>query len=180
MSQTDKYYHLLGLEPGARIDDIKKAYRTCARKYHPDLNKSASASHLFIETTEAYQFLLAHHKSQERLKDSDFINEWENYKKEQARRTAYAHAGKRYNNFVKSDLYKSTRILDKTRYYIGIAFAVFIIIMAVYGYIYRLRMVDLGFEKPTLAGFLFLMFIGLLFLVTSLLFLYNYHWKNKK
>jgi len=180
LSRIEKYYRLLGLEPGARIDDIKKAYRICARKYHPDLNKSASATQLFIETTEAYQFLLAHYKRQDNLKDSDFINEWESYKKEQARRTAYTHARKRYNNFVRSDLYKSTQILDRTRFYIGIVFSVFIIIMAIHGYIYRLKMVDLGFEKPTLAGFLFLLFIGILFLVTSLLFLYNYHWKNKK
>lgn len=180
MDQTDKYYHILGLEPGAGINDIKRAYRICARRYHPDLNKSASATRLFIETTEAYQFLLAHYERQDRIINSDFLKEWEDYKKAEARRTASAHARKRYNNFVNSDLYRSTRILDKSRYYIGVIFAVLIIVMAIYGYVYRLKMVDMGFEKPTLSGFMFLMSIGLLFLITSLLFLLNHRKKYKK
>ena len=181
LNQAAKYYRILGLEPGTAMDDIKKAYRKCARSYHPDLNKSPSAAEKFIEATEAYQFLKALHKRPgPAVQEGDFVRKWESYRKEQARRTASAHARKRYSSFVNSDLYKSTRILDKTRYYIGIIFAVLIISMAIYGYIYRLQMVDLGFEKPTRAGFLFLMFIGVLFLGTSLAFLYHNFWKHKK
>ncbi len=173
---------MLGLEPGAQIDDIKKAYRKCARKYHPDLNKSPAAGKLFIESTEAYQFLIAYHmkQSSSTMENGDLIQEWESHKREQARRTAYTHARKRYNNFVNSDLYRSTRVLDKTRFYIGIIFALLIIVLAINGYIDRLKMADMGFEKPTLAGFLFLMFIGLLFLAVSLLYLYNHYSKYKK
>ncbi|MBN1387447.1 MAG: DnaJ domain-containing protein [Bacteroidales bacterium] len=176
-----KYYRALGLQPGAQIDDIKKAYRRCARKYHPDINKSPSASELFIISTEAYQFLLAHHKRKESDSDraSEFINEWDRYKREQARRKAYAHARIRYTQFVNSDLYKSTRVLDKTRIFIAIIFALLIIILAINGYIVRLKMVDKGFERPTLSGFILLIFTGILFLVTSLIFLYH-HYKNKK
>lgn len=164
------------------MDDIKKAYRRSARKYHPDINKSDSATELFILSTEAYQFLLAHIKrtGSGNSHDRDFIDEWEAYRKEQARRKAYAHARTRYNNFVNSDLYKSTRVLDKSRFYLGIAFSLLIIVLAVNGYICRLRMVDQGFEKPTLAGFIFLLLTGFLFLATSVVFLYHKHWKQKK
>jgi len=172
---------VLGLEPGASIDDIKKAYRKCARKYHPDINKSATASDRFIFSTEAYQFLLAHHKRRqldsERVRE--FINEWEKNKREQARRKAYAYARIRYARFVNSDLYKSTKVLDKTRIVIAIIFSLLILVLAVNGYIFRLKMADKGFERPTLSGFLLLIFVGLLFLVTSLIFLYH-HYKDRK
>ncbi|HCC71053.1 MAG TPA: hypothetical protein DEQ09_07885 [Bacteroidales bacterium] len=182
MNQVDKYYKILGLEPGGSIDDIKKAYRRCARKYHPDLNKSDNASELFILSTEAYQFLLARHERPYSVqsKEDEFINEWESYRKEQARRKAHAHARTRYNNFINSDLYKSTRVLDKSRFYIAICFALLIIILSINGYIYRMKMVDQGFKKPSLTGFLLLLSLGLLFLATPVVFLYYKYWKNRK
>jgi len=182
LTQALKYYRVLGIEPGASLDDIKKAYRRCARKYHPDLNKSESAAELFISSTEAYQFLVAHEKRKdyEAANEREFIDEWSRHKRDQARRKAYAHAQSRYHHFVNSDLYKSTEVLDRTRVYLGILFALLIIILAINGYIARLKMVDKGFEKPTLAGFIFLMFIGLLFLTVSIVFLYHHDFKKRK
>ena len=37
------YYQILGLERGASLADIKKAFRKLARKYHPDLSKEPDA-----------------------------------------------------------------------------------------------------------------------------------------
>ncbi len=51
------YYAILGLERGASEDDIKKAYRRLARKYHPDVSKEADAEEKFKEVAEAYQTL---------------------------------------------------------------------------------------------------------------------------
>ncbi len=179
MNRIDKYYKVLGLEPGASINDIKNAYRKCARRYHPDINGSESAVDLFILSTEAYQFLITHHKNllYNTGMTGQFVNDWERNKREQARRKAYAYSRTRYNNFKNSDMYKSTRVLDKTSLYMSIAVAFLIIILAINGYIIRLRMVDEGFEKPTLSGFLFLLFTGLLFLGSSLVFLYHNHYK---
>lgn len=51
------YYTVMGLARGATADDIKKAYRKLARKYHPDVSKEASADALFKELGEAYEVL---------------------------------------------------------------------------------------------------------------------------
>ncbi|MDZ7738968.1 MAG: J domain-containing protein [Bacteroidales bacterium] len=179
MNRIDKYYNVLGLAPGASINDIKNAYRKCARRYHPDINSSESAVDMFIISTEAYQFLITHQKNllYNKSMTNQFVNDWERNKREQARRKAYAYSRTRYSNFKNSGMYKSTRVLDKTQLYMSTAVALLIIILAINGYIFRLRMVDEGFEKPTLAGFLFLLFTGLLFLAFSLVFLYHNHYK---
>jgi curved DNA-binding protein len=51
------YYKILGLERGASEEDVKKAYRKLARKYHPDVSKEANAKEKFQEVSEAYETL---------------------------------------------------------------------------------------------------------------------------
>ncbi|WP_430009094.1 DnaJ C-terminal domain-containing protein [Methylophaga lonarensis] len=51
------YYKVLGVARGASQDEIKKAYRTLARKYHPDVSKEANAEEKFKEVGEAYEVL---------------------------------------------------------------------------------------------------------------------------
>src|SRR5689334_14940138 len=51
------YYKILGVERGAAEDEIKKAYRKLARKYHPDVSKEANAKEKFQEVSEAYETL---------------------------------------------------------------------------------------------------------------------------
>jgi curved DNA-binding protein len=51
------YYKILGVARGASEDEIKKAYRKLARKYHPDVSKEANAKERFQEVAEAYETL---------------------------------------------------------------------------------------------------------------------------
>src|ERR1700694_2959176 len=51
------YYKILGVERGASDEEIKKAYRKLARKYHPDVSKEPNAKEHFQEVSEAYETL---------------------------------------------------------------------------------------------------------------------------
>lgn len=51
------YYKILGISRNATDEDIKKAYRKLALKYHPDKNKAKDAEEKFKEVAEAYEVL---------------------------------------------------------------------------------------------------------------------------
>ena len=72
MILTD-YYRILGLSSEATVEEIKKAYRSKARQYHPDINNAPDAKDHFIIITEAYDFLVSYH---EKIKsDEQFIRD---------------------------------------------------------------------------------------------------------
>ncbi|HET8848339.1 MAG TPA: DnaJ domain-containing protein, partial [Marinobacter sp.] len=51
------YYAVLGVSESASPEDIKKAYRKLARKYHPDVSKEENAIDRFKDVGEAYEVL---------------------------------------------------------------------------------------------------------------------------
>lgn len=58
MVMEQDYYKILGVSPQATLDEIKKAYRTLALKYHPDKNKGdKQAEEMFKKISEAYAVL---------------------------------------------------------------------------------------------------------------------------
>ncbi len=68
------YYEILGLKKGASAEEIKKAYKQLAKKYHPDVSKDSEAEHKFKEVAEAYSVLSDPEKKQ------NYDNYGENYK----------------------------------------------------------------------------------------------------
>lgn len=57
MADKRDYYEVLGISKGASEDEIKRAYRKLAKKYHPDLNKEPGAAEKFKEINEANEVL---------------------------------------------------------------------------------------------------------------------------
>ena len=55
--QFRDYYETLGVARSASQDDVKRAYRRLAHKYHPDVSKEANAEARFKEVGEAYEVL---------------------------------------------------------------------------------------------------------------------------
>ena len=84
------YYKVLGVERNASQDDIKKAYRKMARKYHPDLNKDdPNAKDKFQEINEAYEVLSDPEK---RKKYDEYGEHWKHADEFKAEREAYQRA----------------------------------------------------------------------------------------
>ncbi len=65
MTTIKDYYKILGIEKGASLDEIKRAYRKLAKKHHPDINKHHSATEKFKEITEAFSTLKDTQKREE-------------------------------------------------------------------------------------------------------------------
>jgi curved DNA-binding protein len=68
------YYQVLGLSRDASQDDIKRAYRKLARKYHPDVSKAPDAEERFKEVAEAHEVLKDPEK---RATYDQFGNRWQ-------------------------------------------------------------------------------------------------------
>src|SRR5438270_13405122 len=65
MAEKD-YYDILGVKKNATDEELKKAYRTLAKKYHPDKNKgNKEAENKFKEISEAYAVLTDKEKRQQ-------------------------------------------------------------------------------------------------------------------
>ncbi len=179
MNITD-YYSLLGLKPGATVQEIKKAYRIKALQYHPDRNQSPDSSEKFVRISEAYQYLLTYNNyslvSEEERERA--YSAWIQYRREQARRKAEEYAKASYQEFKKSELYKSSYAIDGRMLVFGFILSSSIIIYSLYGYNYRVEHASNPKEMPSLTFMLLTVALGILFLIITLL--YYLAWRAEK
>lgn len=138
----EKYYLILGIDEFSQVPEIKKAYRTKAKLYHPDINKSPDAKEKFIEVNEAYEYLL-NIKLGKVYKDNDYKQSyteakarnknWESKERERARQRADYYASQKYKEFRNSKIFKTTELLSSFADYFMIAFAILAPLGAIFG-----------------------------------------------
>ncbi|MGB4984453.1 MAG: DnaJ domain-containing protein [Erysipelotrichaceae bacterium] len=67
-------YEILGVNPNASEDEIKKAYRSLAKKYHPDVNKQPGAAEKFKEVQNAYDTVINMKKGNYNSNTNNYYN----------------------------------------------------------------------------------------------------------
>lgn len=167
------YYKILGVRQGASEDEIRKAYRRKAMEFHPDRNHSDGAAGMFIRITEAYEYLTSHPHGRNITEEEVRKNyqAWVDYRQAEARKRAEAYARSSYSAFKKSPIYQSTSTIDGTMVFLGLALAVTVISMTIFGYSYRMKIATGPKEEPSLSLALVTLIIGVFYLGISLLYL---------
>ena len=180
------YLSTLELTSEASLKDVKHAYRKLARRYHPDLNSNPDASEKFIEITEAYDYLLKYFNSCEgysNLRQADLERNWNAGQREQARAKARRYAGGKYSSFRRTKYYRGTIVAERLHIYFNLAISLLIFFVSIHGFIVQSQLTTVDEDPPSVTRFIFFLFIGLLFLSVSLLYLissYKNHRKNQK
>lgn len=125
------YFKILELASTASADEVKKAYRRLAKRYHPDRNSSPDAQQKFIEINEAYEFLLDDRRRtfyqqrqrqrvspEEQARREATYQEWVRRQQKTARTRAEANAHASFEKFMKSPIYKTAIVMSRVYNYI--------------------------------------------------------------
>ncbi len=137
----EEYYKILGVKTEGSLEDIKKAYRFLAKKYHPDISDDPDAGEKFIEITEAYEILVNRsiletlHSTTDSKEEQKFTHE---YFRKAAREKAKMAAEMRYEKlqreheaFQKSGMYDLFLLLNYIFHGLIVAVTLFLLILPV-------------------------------------------------
>jgi uncharacterized membrane protein (DUF485 family) len=138
----EEYFKILGLEKTASQDEIKKAYRFLAKKYHPDVSSEPDAGNKFIQIAEAYE-ILTNQKILETLRiiaenEEERKRSYEHFKK-RARETAkqaaemkYERLRKEHEAFQQSGMYDLFLLINYISHVLLIFVTIFLLGFPVY------------------------------------------------
>lgn len=133
----NNYHQILGVTPNATSAQIKKAYRAKAKVLHPDVNTAENAQEEFVLLNEAYEFLVntagsntnsVKQKRQQAQRRAAYQQQWEQKEREKARARAQDYARMKYEAYIKSDVYKTTEVINVVVDFIGLVFILFLVI----------------------------------------------------
>ena len=119
MNDYINYYDLLGINKNANTDEIKKAYRENAKKWHPDLNKDPKAPEMAKKINEAKEILL----NEEKRKEYDSYLEnykskiYDNLNKNTADNKTYTKKQSTNNNYEEKTYTKWEYFILYLKYY---------------------------------------------------------------
>ncbi len=132
-----KYYDILELNPGCSLNELKLAFRTKAKQFHPDINHSPDAHSKFININEAYIMLNKILFQQEKSDLEERKKEWYRQEREKAFYRAMYYAKMKYEEYLNSPIYKASRILNPIFKTIVISFGIFIFLSPIIFITYR-------------------------------------------
>ncbi len=138
----DKYYKVLGLNPDASNGEIKAAYRTLAKKYHPDRSGTEATREQFILVNEAYEMLMNQtsivEALRQKIKAQDKQSTTYPFQRD-IRQKATSHADMKFEAFAKTPIYRTAMAMNRAFDYLFIAVGFMMILAPVVGYFSDLR-----------------------------------------
>lgn len=119
---TKSYYEVLGVENFSSLDEVIKAYRRLAMKWHPDKNKSPNAHEVFIEIQTAYEVLKDDEKRKyydECLKEKSYLNKQAQHDFfQEAKTRAHDYADMSFEDFSSDLKRKIKKSIPKIAYWL--------------------------------------------------------------
>jgi curved DNA-binding protein CbpA len=140
------YYEVLNVAENATFEEVKKAFRELAKKYHPDKNKDLNASTKFIEVFEAYEILKDHNTKaifdKQRLnykysslansnKTKNQENEVYDTVKENAKKRAQYFSRMTFEDFLNSSIFILKKVTSTLALILMLIFGIFIILLGI-------------------------------------------------